>query len=60
MIVPGLVLAIEPLLTFGSPKTKIDSDGWTVSVADVSYHGEHSIFVHEDHVEIITERNYGN
>lgn len=53
----GMVLAIEPMLTSGSTKTWIDGDGWTVNCeADLSAHAEHSIFIHDDKVEILTER----
>jgi len=57
-IMPGLTIAIEPMLTDGSTKTWVDQDGWTVwCEASASAHFEHTIFVHEDHVEIITDRN---
>lgn len=56
-IQPGLVIAIEPMLVIGSTTTRVAADGWTVMVDDVSAHFEHSIFVHEDHVEIITDRS---
>ena|SRR5271166_1021060 len=56
-IQPGLAIAIEPMLTLGSVSTTTMSDGWTVVTPDLSAHFEHSIFVHEDHVEIITDRN---
>lgn len=56
-IQPGLAIAIEPLLTFGSPTTKIGDDGWTVYCSQLCAHFEHSIFVHEDRVEILTDRN---
>ncbi len=52
----GLAIAIEPMLVFGSTDTRVDKDGWTVWSQGISTHFEHSIFVHEDHVEIITER----
>lgn len=52
----GLTIAIEPMLVFGSTDTRIDPDGWTVWSQGISTHFEHSIFVHEDHVEVITER----
>lgn len=54
---PGLVIAIEPLLCIGSPDTKTHSDGWTVSTDGLNAHVEHSIFIHEDRVEIITSRD---
>jgi methionyl aminopeptidase len=56
-IQPGLAIAIEPMLTLGSVTTKTLDDGWTVVTPDLSAHFEHSIFVHEDHVEIITDRS---
>ena len=53
----NLTLAIEPMLTTGSTKTWTDKDGWTVwCEADMSAHFEHTIFVHKDHVEVITDR----
>lgn len=55
-IQPGLAIAIEPMLTLGSTSTSTASDGWTVATPDLSAHFEHSIFVHEDHIEIITDR----
>lgn len=56
-IQPGLAIAIEPMLVLGSTLTKTSEDGWTVMTDDVGAHFEHSIFVHEDRVEIITDRN---
>jgi methionyl aminopeptidase len=35
-LVPGMALAIEPMITRGSPKTKILKDEWTVVSADGS------------------------
>lgn len=55
-IQPGLSIAIEPMLVLGSTDTKVDIDGWTVVTPDIGCHFEHSIYVHEDHVEIITDR----
>ncbi|CAB4196537.1 Map Methionine aminopeptidase [uncultured Caudovirales phage] len=56
-IQPGLTICIEPMLVIGSNNTKVLNDGWTVVTPDVGAHEEHTLFVHEDHVEIITERN---
>jgi len=54
----NLTLAIEPMLTTGSVKTWTDKDGWTVwCEAEMSSHFEHTIYVHEDCVEIITDRS---
>lgn len=55
-IQPGLAIAIEPMLTIGPPVTRTLQDGWTVATQDVGAHFEHSIFVHKDRVEIITDR----
>lgn len=56
-IQPGLAIAIEPMLVLGSVETKVAEDGWTVVTNDLGAHFEHSIFVHEDRVEIITDRS---
>jgi methionyl aminopeptidase len=44
---PGLAIAIEPMVTAGSNKTKVLADGWTVVSKDKSdaSHWEHSIAV---------------
>lgn len=55
-IQPGLSIAIEPMLTLGSTNTHVLDDGWTVVTDDINCHFEHSIYIHEDHVEIITDR----
>lgn len=55
-IQPGLAIAIEPMLVLGSTDTKVLDDGWTVATPDIGAHFEHSIYVHEDHVEILTDR----
>lgn len=54
----GMVIAIEPLLVIGSSnKTTKSNDGWTIYADDISCHVEHTIFIHENSVEILTERN---
>lgn len=54
----GLTIAIEPMLVLGSDlTTTTGDDGWTVYTREIGAHFEHSVFVHEDHVEIITDRN---
>lgn len=53
----GLAIAIEPMLVIDSANTRVLDDGWTVVTNDIGAHFEHSIFVHEDRVEIITDRN---
>jgi len=54
ILYPGTTIAIEPMITFGSPKIRIAEDGWTVLLEDVGVHEEDTIFIHEDRVEIIT------
>ena len=54
-IQPGLTIAIEPMLAIGSSKTKILKDGWTVVTQDISCHWEHTVFVGEDKVHIMTD-----
>jgi methionyl aminopeptidase len=58
---PGLVLAIEPMITAGSPKIKILRDGWTVVTADgkLAAHFEHTIAVTDKGPQILTLRDYG-
>lgn len=55
-IQPGLSIAIEPMLVIGSPETWTSPDGWTVLTNNIGAHAEHTIFIHEDHVEVITWR----
>jgi len=57
-IQPGLTIAIEPLLVIGSSnKTTLADDGWTINAMNICAHEEHSLYIHEDHVEIISIRN---
>ena len=55
-LVPGMVLAVEPMLTAGDPETRELDDGWTVVTADGSRaaHWEHSIAVTDDGPRILT------
>src|ERR1700722_182444 len=57
-IQPGLTIAIEPMLIpyRTQPKTKTGDVGWAVYTEEIGAHEEHTIFVHEDRIEIITER----
>jgi methionyl aminopeptidase len=53
---PGLCLAIEPMLTLGSPETRILDDDWTIVTRDgtLAAHFEHSIAITERGPEILT------
>jgi methionyl aminopeptidase len=55
-VVPGLVVAIEPMVTAGSAVTKVLGDGWTVSTKDASdaSHWEHSVAVHDRGIWVLT------
>ncbi len=55
---PGLVVAVEPMVTMGDWKTRVLADDWTVVTADRSLaaHFEHTIAVTEDGREVITAR----
>ena len=55
---PGLVLALEPMLTLGGDGTRMLPDGWTVVTADGSLaaHAEHTVAVTETGHEILTRR----
>ncbi|MFM7013762.1 MAG: type I methionyl aminopeptidase [Actinomycetota bacterium] len=53
---PGLVIAIEPMVTAGSNKTKVLQDGWTVVSKDSSdaSHWEHTVALTESGVWVLT------
>lgn len=55
-LVPGICLAIEPMLTLGSHEVEVKPDGWTVVTSDGSLaaHFEHTIAVTEHGPEILT------
>ena len=55
-LVVGSVLAIEPMLTLGTIRTRILEDGWTVVTTDGSRaaHWEHTVAVTEDGPRILT------
>lgn len=58
---PGLVLAIEPMVTTGSEETYVEDDGWTVSTVDGSdgSHWEHSVARHDDGIWVLTAPDGG-
>jgi methionyl aminopeptidase len=55
-ILPGMTLAIEPMVNLGGYRTKILADGWTVVTADgaASAHFEHTVLTTEAGPEILT------
>ncbi len=55
---PGMVLAIEPMVTMGSWEVRILDDGWTAVTKDGSLaaHFEHTIAVTEGGPEVLTSK----
>lgn len=57
-LLPGMVLAIEPMVNLGTHKVKVLRDGWTVITGDKqpSAHFEHSVAVTEDGPLVLSSR----
>jgi methionyl aminopeptidase len=55
---PGLVFAVEPMFTLGSPAFRTLADGWTVVAIDGSpaAHWEHTVAVTDDGPWVLTAR----
>ncbi len=60
-LVPGLALAIEPMITLGRPATRVLADDWTVATTDGSWaaHFEHTAAVTPDGVWVLTAPDGG-
>jgi methionine aminopeptidase type I len=60
-LVPGLALAIEPMVTLGGAATRELDDGWTVVTMDGSYaaHFEHTVGLTEDGPWVLTAEDGG-
>ncbi|HEY9472938.1 MAG TPA: type I methionyl aminopeptidase [Mycobacteriales bacterium] len=60
-LVPGLALAIEPMVTMGKPDTLELDDGWTVVSVDGSFaaHFEHTVAVTEHGPWVLTAEDGG-
>lgn len=56
VIQPGLTLAVEPIVGKGDNNIRLMEDGWGVVTPSVFAHVEHTLFVHEDCVEVMTRR----
>lgn len=56
MLKAGMVIAVEPMLTLGSPRVYQENDGWTIKTIDGSNaaHFEHTIVVLKDGYKILT------
>ncbi len=55
-LMPGMTLAIEPMVNAGSYEVVTDADGWTVRTEDgyPSAHFEHTVLITENGAEILT------
>lgn len=57
LLVPGMVLAIEPMFTLGTPRVRLKFDGYTFVTKDNTRaaHWEHTIVVTDSEPEILTQ-----
>lgn len=55
-LMPGMTIAIEPMVNSGLPGVKTLSDGWTVTTKDgsLSAHFEHTVAITSDGPQILT------
>lgn len=58
VLLPGMILAIEPMVNAGTSNVRILDDGWTVITADrkPSAHFEHTVLVTDGEPELLTDR----
>ena len=56
LLEPGMVLAIEPMFTLGSPKVEVKEDGYTIVSRDnsPSAHFEHTVAITKDGHKVLT------
>ena len=57
-LVPGLTIAIEPMVNIGGPATKTLADRWTIVTLDgsLSAHFEHTVAITENGPLVLTRR----
>ncbi len=55
-LIPGMTIAIEPMINMGRPQIRVLNDGWTVVTADArpSAHYENTVLITRDEPEILT------
>ena len=55
-LVPGLVLAVEPMIVLGPPRVHELADQWTVATLDgsVAAHFEHTVAITDAGIEVLT------
>jgi len=58
IIEPGVVIAIEPMVTMGTHEVDMADDGWSIITRDksLSAHFEHTVAVTEGGVHVVTRR----
>lgn len=58
---PGLVVAIEPIISAGGIDTFVENDRWTVTMSDgsLSAQWEHSVAVHDEGIWVLTSPDGG-
>lgn len=58
---PGLVVAIEPIISAGGIDTVVEDDDWTVTIADgsMSAQWEHTVAVHDRGIWVLTAADGG-
>jgi methionyl aminopeptidase len=56
---PGMVLAIEPMVTMGAPEVEVQDDGWTAVTRDgsLSAHFEHTVAITEQGPAVLTRND---
>ena len=56
---PGMVLAIEPMVTMGTPEVEVQEDGWTAVTRDgsLSAHFEHTVAITEQGPTVLTRHD---
>jgi methionyl aminopeptidase len=59
-LMPGMVIAIEPMVNLGTKAIVQESDGWTIRTRDrkPSAHYEHTVAIMDDRTEILTTHSY--
>jgi methionyl aminopeptidase len=59
-LVPGLTLAIEPMVNVGGPATKTLADRWTIVTADgtLSAHFEHTVAITDSGARVLTRGDF--
>ena len=59
VLTDGLVLTIEPIISAGSARIRLDRDGWTTRTSDGSWaaHHEHTLVITHDRPIVLTARS---